>query len=161
MEVAEAFPALATLDPRDLEPLTGMSRRARFHAGQTLFQPEQACRNYLFVFDGAVRVQKIGENGRVILLYRVEAGETCLVTTSCLMSAQSYSGEGVVERDLDCAMLPETTVQTLMGRSALFRSFVFSSFADRMADLLSVIRRTLSPHRRPARTSIARPGKEP
>lgn len=139
MHLSDAFPRLARLDADHLEELCRGARPARFPAGRIVFQPEQPCQSYLFVFGGMVRVQKIGESGRVILLYRVEAGETCLMTTSCLMSAKRYSAEGIVERDLECALLREGIFQSLMSKSGAFRGFIFSAFADRMTELLDVI----------------------
>lgn len=38
--------------------------------------------SYLIVIEGTVHVAKLAENGREIVLYRTESGETCVLTPS-------------------------------------------------------------------------------
>ena len=51
-------------------------------ANYEVFHDGDPCENYIFVVDGATRVYKSFENGREMLLYRLQAGETCSLTTS-------------------------------------------------------------------------------
>ncbi|MGL6180968.1 MAG: Crp/Fnr family transcriptional regulator, partial [Aestuariivirga sp.] len=39
---------------------------------------------------GSVRVSTATEGGRELLLYRVGPGETCILTTACLLAGQDY-----------------------------------------------------------------------
>ncbi|MGA7371304.1 MAG: hypothetical protein WBW37_01510 [Methyloceanibacter sp.] len=40
--------------------------------------------------EGRTRVFKTSESGRAILLYEVGPGETCVLTTTCLMAGSSF-----------------------------------------------------------------------
>ena len=46
----------------------------------------QPCQAYVMCIEGRTRVFKNSESGRAILLYEVGPGETCVLTTTCLMA---------------------------------------------------------------------------
>ncbi|WP_269087664.1 Crp/Fnr family transcriptional regulator [Solemya pervernicosa gill symbiont] len=108
-------------------------------AGQTLFREGDACQNYLLVIDGSVRVQKLSESGREIVLYRVESGETCILTTSCLLSHCDYNAEAITETAVEAIALPQSTFDQALTASDQFRDFVFDAFGSRIAGLVTLI----------------------
>lgn len=137
--VLAAFPALAPL-PAPLRGLlaAGLTPVA-VPAGQRAFADGDPCRAFLLVLSGSVRVQKVGESGREIVLYRVMPGQTCVLTTNCLLAGEDYGAEGITETPVTAAALSVSTFQALLAQSADFRRFVFASFATRIADLLALI----------------------
>ena len=107
--------------------------------GTSVFHSGDACRSFLFVLEGSVRVQKIAENGREIVLYRVVRGETCLLTTTCIIARERYPAEGVTETEVRAAALPDDTFYKALALSAEFRAFVFAAFGARLTELMLLI----------------------
>jgi len=138
-EFAKSFPQFARLDPESAHLLDGAARVVTLPAGTPVFHDGSACSSYVLVMDGSVRVQKVAENGREIVLYRVESGQSCVLTTNCLISHGDYTAEGIAETEVRAMVLPATAFRTLLGRSEAFRDFVFSAYATRISDLLMLI----------------------
>ncbi|CCQ72445.1 Crp/Fnr family transcriptional regulator [Magnetospira sp. QH-2] len=134
-----AFPPLAALPDDQRQRLLQIAQIAALPAGQTVFHDGGACANYLMVIDGSVRVQMVAESGREIVLYRVEKGQTCVLTTSCLMAGEDYNAEGLTETDVTAAILPAAAFQDLLATSRIFRAFVFSAYGTRVNGLLALI----------------------
>ncbi|ARJ64236.1 Crp/Fnr family transcriptional regulator [Magnetospirillum sp. ME-1] len=134
-----SVPALGQLDDATRERLRAISRRAALPAGTKVFGEGSPCQAYLILLAGEVRVQKVAESGREIVLYRVGAGETCIVTTACLMSGVDYDAEGVAESDVTAQVLPAPAFRELLGRSESFRDFVFRAYGTRISSLLMLI----------------------
>jgi CRP/FNR family transcriptional regulator len=134
-----AFPGLRKLDPEIARPLIETSKVARLPAGTRIFGPGQAPEAYLLLLEGTVRVQQVSENGREIVLYRVSAGDSCALTTACLMGYEEYQAEGIAETDVEAVAIPRATFDELIARSAEFRKFVFTAFSVRITDLFRVI----------------------
>lgn len=134
-----AFPRLAALEPEARTRLTQAARRLAISAGSVLFRPGQPCSDYLMLAEGRVRVQLVSEQGREIVLYRVGPGETCILTTSCLMAARDYGAEAVAETDVRAIVLSSAVFHALLAESAAFRDFVFSAYGDRMVDLIHLV----------------------
>jgi len=137
--LAAAFPPLARLDAPSLRQLEAAARTVIIPAGTVIFSDGADCASYVLVLEGSVRVQKVAENGREIVLYRVEAGQSCVLTTACLIGNEAYSAEGVAETEVKAVAVPAASFRSLMGQSEAFRSFVFESYSRRMADLLVLI----------------------
>lgn len=134
-----AFPALkAIADPR-WQALMARAQAVRIPAGTTIFRAGEQCRDYLFVLDGTVRVEKVAENGREIVLYRIASGETCVLTTSCLLANEHYPAEGISESDVFAIALPAAVFHEALALSGEFRAFVFASFGERIADLMALV----------------------
>lgn len=138
-EIARTFPALVGLDPDAARMLDQSARLAAIPAGTILFRDGTECSSYVLVVEGSIRVQKVAENGREIVLYRVERGQSCVLTTNCLIARDDYSAEGLAETDVKALVLPAQAFRSLLAQSPVFRDFVFSAYASRISDLLMLI----------------------
>lgn len=107
--------------------------------GATLFSPGSAGETYLVLLSGRVRVEQTAPSGRSVVLYRLEAGEGCVMTTSCLLSGQPYSAWGFAEGDVTALALGANAFHDLMAGDSVFRAAVLSVFSARMAALTEVI----------------------
>ncbi|OOZ38844.1 Crp/Fnr family transcriptional regulator [Solemya pervernicosa gill symbiont] len=130
---------LKAIDNSDWQQSAARLQPVTIAAGQTLFREGDACQNYLLVIDGSVRVQKLSESGREIVLYRVESGETCILTTSCLLSHCDYNAEAITETAVEAIALPQSTFDQALTASDQFRDFVFDAFGSRIAGLVTLI----------------------
>jgi CRP/FNR family transcriptional regulator len=134
-----AFPALVALDDPVARRVLTAAQVVELPAGETMFRAGDACQHYVMVLAGSIRVQKVGESGREIVLYRVERGQTCVLTTSCLFAATPYSAEGVTETPLSAAVLSRADFNEAIAGSAGFRRFVFAAFGERIDELMALI----------------------
>ncbi len=134
-----AFPALDHLEPEARRLLADGLRDLHVPAGTTVFSDGQACQAFLLLLDGSVRVQKVAESGREIVLYRVEPGQTCVLTTNCLLAHADYGADGIAETPLHGLALMPPTFEALLACSAVWRAFVFAAYATRVSDLLMLI----------------------
>ena len=133
------FPGLRKLEPAIAKPLIETSKVVHLPAGTTIFGPGQSPESYLLLITGTVRVQQVSETGREIVLYRVAAGESCALTTACLMGYEEYQAEGVTETDVEAVAIPRGTFDELIAKSAEFRRFVFTAFSVRVTNLFRII----------------------
>ncbi|MQX36575.1 Crp/Fnr family transcriptional regulator [Roseospira navarrensis] len=133
------FGPLGSLEPEARRLLEGGVRPAHIPAGAVVFRDGDRCESFSLVLAGRVRVQKVSEGGRQIVLYRVEPGQTCVLTTNALLAALPYGAEGIAETDVSAGVLPAGVFQGLVATSAVFRRFVFSAYATRIGDLLLLI----------------------
>ncbi|OIQ89973.1 cAMP receptor protein [mine drainage metagenome] len=135
----EAFPDLERLDPEARRALAEQGRRVSIPAGSVLFRDGDLCQAFLLVLEGQVRVQKVAESGREIVLYRVEAGQSCIMTTACLLGDLPYGAEGLTESPVEAVALPGMLFHRLLAQSDPFRRFIFTAYSTRLAGLLSLI----------------------
>jgi CRP/FNR family transcriptional regulator len=133
------FPGLAQLGPELVDVLSRKSSVVSLPVGSRIYGPGQAPKDYLLLLDGSVRVQQVSEGGREIVLYRVSSGESCALTTACLMGYEDYLAEAIAETDIRAVAIPRATFDDLIAGSPEFRRFVFTAFSRRVTDLFHVI----------------------
>jgi CRP/FNR family transcriptional regulator len=133
-----AIPSLAGLDGA-ARAVLDRARLLTLPPGAVTFRPGAPCSAFIVLLEGVVRVRMISETGREIVLYRVEPGQTCILTTACLMSRREYSAEAIADTEARAALIARGDFESLMARSGGFRDFVFSSFGERLADMFTVV----------------------
>ena len=107
--------------------------------GARVFQAGDACNQFFYLISGAIRVDLVGKSGRAIMLYRFGADETCVLTTSCLLSGDDYCAEAHVEEDTKACVVPYSVFEAKLNTSPAFRRLVFSSFSQRLAAMMGKI----------------------
>ena len=139
MDWTDRFDALASLSDTDRARLQREARVVSVPAGARVFAPGDPADNLLMLVSGCVRVQHLSATGREIVLYRVRAGESCVLTTACLMAHEGYAAEGIAETETEAVAVPRGTFDDMVASSAVFRAFVFASYARRITDLFALI----------------------
>jgi CRP/FNR family transcriptional regulator, anaerobic regulatory protein len=135
----DSFPPLTQLPGPDFSRLRNGSMIVVLPEGSRIFGPGQAPKNFLLLIDGTIRVQQMSESGREIVLYRVSAGESCALTTACLMGYEEYLAEGITETAVRAVAIPRSLFDELIASSVDFRRFVFTAFSRRVTDLFRII----------------------
>lgn len=133
------FPALAGAPAALRERLAAEALTARVPAGARLFDERSPCRGFPLVLAGTVRVAKLAPNGREIVLYRVEPGECCVLSTGCLLGGTDYTATGTAESEVELLAVPPALFDALVDADAAFRQQVFRLFADRLAELTVLV----------------------
>lgn len=149
--------ALAGLEDSARDLILRQMQPLALRAGDPVFRPGSSCSNYLMVKSGSIRVSVTTESGREIVLYRVQAGETCVLTSACLMSGADYDADAVAERDSEAIILPKRAFEELLATSPRFRQFVFSTYGERLQSLIALVQEITVKHvdRRLARLLLA------
>jgi CRP/FNR family transcriptional regulator len=133
------FPELAKLTSAEQKLVAERAQVVSLPAQTTIFAPGMPAENFLLLLDGTVRVQQVSAGGREIVLYRVTGGESCIMTTACLLSQDTYNAEGVTETPVQAVAVPKAAFDELIAQSAEFRRFIFADYASRITDLLHVV----------------------
>lgn len=135
----DKFNGLSGLPAEIRAELEAGSKIVAVPAGTEIFAPGGTADNLWLLLDGSVKVQQKSETGREVFLYRVHAGESCVLTTACMLAFENYSAEGRSETDVTAVAIPRKTFDDLVGKSPLFRAFVFTAYSRRITDLFTLI----------------------
>jgi CRP/FNR family transcriptional regulator len=130
---------LADGDDSEIKKLLDEATEVVLPAKTTVFHQGDACSNYILVVAGSVRVMTRAENGREIVLYRLGAGDSCVLTTSCLFGNSRYPAEGITDTEVRALVIPASVFQRSLQNSTAFREFVFASFSDHLGSLITLV----------------------
>ncbi|MGR3511507.1 MAG: Crp/Fnr family transcriptional regulator [Paracoccaceae bacterium] len=135
----ERFQGTAALPRAVRDRLIDVARIIHMEEGAQVFGPANVPDSLFFLYDGRIRVSQSSESGREITLYRVDAGESCVLTTACMLAEEAYNAEGVAETEITAVVLPKPAFDRLVAEEEAFRKFVFAAYSKRLIDLLRVV----------------------
>jgi CRP/FNR family transcriptional regulator, anaerobic regulatory protein len=135
----ELFPVFQKLPAAAAEEVVRSVVRKQAAAGAILFEAASPCTGFPMLLDGSVRVVKTAPNGREVQLYRITPGESCLLSSSCLLGGSPYSATGIAETAVTLLALPPALFHRLLAEHKPFRDYVFSLFSERLADLMALV----------------------
>jgi CRP/FNR family transcriptional regulator, anaerobic regulatory protein len=134
-----AFPDLAQLEQPAKDILLKYARIVEAPIGTVGYREGGACGAYVMRLAGRSRVFKVSSSGREILLYRVHAGETCVITTTCLLGNSDYPASTIVEEAIKDVIVPSAAFNQLMIDSKVFRTFVMTNYGALISDLIVLL----------------------
>jgi CRP/FNR family transcriptional regulator len=133
------YPMLGELPADLLGSLSAGAQLLRLPAGTVVFDENQPCQGFPLILSGNVRVIKASPHGRELQLYRVDPGESCILTSSCLMGHTRYQARGEVERDVEMVVLPAPVFRRLVSSFEPFRDYIFGLFSERLTDMMQLV----------------------
>lgn len=135
----ERFAGTANLPRKVRDRLLTAARVIKLKKGDQVFGPQNVPESLIFLYEGRIRVSQSSDAGREIVLYRVEAGDSCVLTTACMLAEEAYNAEGIAETDITAIILPKLAFNRLVAEEETFRDFVFGAYSRRLIDLLRVV----------------------
>lgn len=133
------FPELEALEESCKKLLLQYARIVEAPIGTIGYQEGDHCGGYVLRLKGRSRVYKMSASGREILLYRVGAGETCVITTTCLLGNSLYPASTIVEEAIEDVIVPDAIFQRLMIDSPVFRQYVMQNYGALISDLIVLL----------------------
>ncbi len=132
------YPMLRELPAAQLHKLLA-DGSMRLPAGTMVFDENQACMGFPLLLSGSIRVIKAAPNGRELQLYRVGPGESCILSSSCLLGHSNYHARGIAVQEVEMLVLPATVFRTWLAEHETFRDYVFNLFSERLTDLMQLV----------------------
>ncbi|TXM73779.1 Crp/Fnr family transcriptional regulator [Methylobacterium sp. WL12] len=135
----ERFPLVRNFSASHLQIARGNVHFPVLESGAIAYELQGACANYLMCIDGRTRVFRMSETGREMLIYKVGAGGTCVLTTQCLLSGGGFPAQSVAEARTELAALPADTFRQLMRESDEFRDFVLDDYTKLLTAVFDLV----------------------
>lgn len=110
--------------------------------GQFIAMEGENC-NYLpIVKSGIVRVYKLSPNGQEMTLYRINSGESCILTMSCLLTTKEFPAIALVESDAEVYLLDARIVKEWVNKYPIWREYILDYMSGIILRVLSILENT-------------------
>lgn len=137
-DLLRLYPMLRELPAAQLHDLLAAGSM-RLPGGAIVFDEQQACMGFPLILSGGIRVIKAAPSGRELQLYRVGPGESCILSSSCLLGKSNYHARGLVEQEVEMLVLPAAVFRSLLAQHEPFRDYIFDLFSERLTDLMQLV----------------------
>jgi len=133
------FPFLASIPPKSREVLLSQAVRKTLDHKEVLAREGKECVYLPLVVEGTLRVYKSSENGREITLYRIEPGESCILTATCILNGGGFPAIAEAEGPSVVFLVPAKLLVRLVDEAPEWRRFVFGLYSKRLEIVLTMV----------------------
>lgn len=91
------------------------------------------------IMSGAVKVLREDKEGKELLLYFLEKGDTCAMTLTCCLGQKKSEIRAVAETDVKVVMIPVQKMDDWMSKYKSWQHFILQSYNERLTEMLEAI----------------------
>src|SRR5690606_24459126 len=91
------------------------------------------------LLSGTIKILRGDDEGDDLLIYFLEAGETCTMTLACCMGTTKSKIRAVAEKDSTLVMIPVEYMQKWFHSNESWRNFILESYQTRFTEMLETI----------------------
>ena len=118
------------------------TRRAAFPKGAAVLHSGD-CLGLVQVVRGCLRAYLLSEEGREVTIFRVEPGEACVLSATCVMSQITFETNLVAEEETELLILSSGAFGRLTEENLHVRCFLYEMAAERFSEVLWVMQQIL------------------
>lgn len=122
-----------------LDDILSMGQHMVVPEGTMLMDVGQSMEAIPLLLDGAIKILRLDQEGDEILLYFLEAGDSCALSMGTYMGNTKSSIRAVTERRTSLIMIPAQVGQQWMKKHETWSSFVLESYQSRLEEMLEAI----------------------
>ncbi len=101
------------------------------------------CLGMACVLKGKIRVSLLSEEGREITLFRVEEGDSCVLSASCVISQITFDTQMTVEEDCDLLIINSGAFGRLTEQNIYVKCFMYEQMTERFSSVMWTMQQIL------------------
>ena len=98
------------------------------------------CMGMIRLLSGSARTFMLSPEGREITLYRMQAGETDVLSAACVISQIRFDSQIIAETDCELLVIPAIYLADLKQHNETVRGYIYERLAARFSDTVLVMR---------------------
>ncbi|BAO74639.1 Crp/Fnr family transcriptional regulator [Winogradskyella sp. PG-2] len=92
-----------------------------------------------FLISGNIKVLREDSNDHELLLYILEAGDTCAMSLTCCMAKSTSKIRAIADEDATVVMIPIISMKSWFHENESWRNFILQSYQVRFDEMLETI----------------------
>lgn len=110
-----------------------------YKEGEIIMNENSYIRAIPIVLTGSIRVMRVDEEGREILLYYIRPGESCIMSFLGGIHSETSKVKAVAEEDVEILFIPIEKAGMLIKDNSEWLDYIFRLYHKRFEELLSVV----------------------
>ncbi|GAA4269842.1 Crp/Fnr family transcriptional regulator [Hyunsoonleella aestuarii] len=128
-----------TLDNNVLNDIANVGTYKSFLKDDIIIDINQPMLHIPLLLSGYIKILREDNEGNELLIYFLEAGETCTMSLTCCMGTSKSKIRAVAEHDSNLIMIPVQKMQEWFHGNESWRTFILESYQNRFDEMLDAI----------------------
>ena len=139
---SEVFSFWEKLSETDKETFLRSAQKIHFGKGETIHDGSE-CTGVILIKSGCLRVYILSEDGKEITLYRLYAGDMCMLSASCVLDAITFDVFIDSEEESECIVVGGCSYAEMSERIPAVKIFALETAVSRFSDVMWVMQQIL------------------
>lgn len=136
------FPFWDKISVADREAICNSSIAMSYPKGTNIHNGD-GCSGVFFVRSGCLRVYVMSEDGKDITLYRLYAGDMCMLAASCVLQSITFDVFVDAEETSECYVIDGSVFSDVADRNSDVKIFSLETAVSRFSDVMWVMQQIL------------------
>ena len=133
------LPFLKDLGEEDIRLMMSAGSKAEYAPGDIILSREKECSGLVIVRSGQLRAFFEMEDGKEITLYRLLAGDLCVLTASCVLKNITFEVTLEVEKPSEICFIPALLWKKLADQNSAVKEFSMEMVSERFSEVMWVM----------------------
>jgi len=102
-----------------------------------------SCLGMIYVIKGSIRVLMISEEGREITLFRLNSGDSCILSAACVLSQITCETQMIAAENIDILVVTPGAFNSLMNKNLEVRCFTYELATERFSTVVFVLQQII------------------
>lgn len=135
-ELLKTLPYWDDLTEEEQEQVAKQAVILHFKKGDVLYGPDVECVGQIHILKGRTRAYILSDEGREITLFRVEEGDNCILSASCVLAYITFDSFMVADKDTDLVSVPVKLYGDLCDNNVHVRCFTYELASRRFSQVV-------------------------
>lgn len=114
-----------------------------YKKGENIHGINNECAGILLIKSGELRIYILSEDGREITLYRLDEGETCVLSASCILKNITFDVFIDAEKDCEVILINPAIFQKICDENIYAENFSYKKTMERFSDVMWAMQQIL------------------
>jgi CRP/FNR family transcriptional regulator len=129
----------ATFEPELVKEMSQFGEMKFFKEGDIIMDYGKYIRMMPIVVKGTIKVFRMDDTGKEILLYYLSSNESCSMAYSCCVEAKKSEVKAIAEDDVELIAIPHIKLDEWLCKYPSWKNYIMRSFNERFLELLKSI----------------------
>lgn len=140
--LSRAFPFWNDLDDKAKQTMCQQSALFSYPKGAAIHDGQE-CTGVILVKSGCLRVYLLSETGKEVTLYRLNPGDICMLSASCVLQSITFDVFVDAEEDSECLIIASSAFSAVAENYPAVKIFALETAVSRFSDVMWVMQQIL------------------
>jgi CRP/FNR family transcriptional regulator len=131
--------SIEDLFEKDLKDEIKLLPIKQLKANSVVLMENAYVKNIPILLEGSIKVRKIDESGKEIILYQIYPGESCILSIISCLNDKQCNAEAYVEKTSKIIMVPSSKIKLWMEKYSSWKQYVFNHYYNKFDELINLI----------------------
>ena len=118
------LPFWQNLSLSEQEIMSNCVQIRRYQKDELIYSHDHECLGLIKILSGEIRTFMLSDEGREIVLYRLKAGDTDVLSASCVVNQITFETQMVAESDCEILIIPAVYLSNFKENNLYVRCFI-------------------------------------